>query len=369
MNRLHLLLAALSAHGLVAAADLPAIGPAFRPAYQRGVCFTHNHNVERGYGSDTAARSLTQLAALGVDCVSITPIGYSFNLRDPRIFGYTGEDLTMTPDAVRKTIQDARAAGLKVTLTPHIWIGMFGSRGDWRGDVRMTSEADWRKWFDAYTEFILFFAQMAEEEGVELFSVGSEMRAATQERPDDWRRVISKVRGTYRGPCTYSANWADEMYHVTFWDQLEYIGISAYFPIGEGTLSESLERAAHGRTKVAELAAKHNKPVLFLEAGFRSVTGAGDRPHAWRDDSPAEVNFERQRLGYEVLFRTFRDQPWFYGFYWWQWFSDPTYRPQPPTDFQFRAKPAEAVLRDYYGRPDPRGFSSKKDLQKSNLTP
>lgn len=374
VKRLHLLLAAVCAPLLLLAAELgvaaiPPIGPAFRPAYQRGVCFTHNHNVERGYGSPLAARSLSDLAALGADSVSITPIGYSFNVHDPRIFGYTGEDLTMTPEAIRQTIRDAHAAGLRVTLTPHIWIGMHGSRGDWRGEVRMKSETDWRSWFDAYTEFILFFARMAQEENVELFSVGSEMHAATQERPEDWRRLISKVRATYQGPCTYSANWADEMYHVAFWDQLEYIGISAYFPIGEGTLEQCLARAAQARTKVAELATKHNKPVLFLEAGFRSVRGAGDRPHAWRDDATPEVDFERQRLGYETLFRTFRDQPWFHGFYWWQWFADPEYRPQPPTDFQFRDKPAETVLRHYFAQPNPRAPNAKKDLQKSNPAP
>ncbi len=327
----------------------------FEPVFQKGVAFLHNHSTETGYGTEMAARSLAELQRLGVDSVSLFPLGYAFNLHDPRIFGYRGEDLTMTPDAIRRTIRDAHALGLKVTLVPQIWVGMFGSRGDWRGDIRMKTDADWRAWFEAYTEFILFYAKMAEEEGVELFSVGSEMRLSTEFRQRDWRHVIRAVRGVYRGPCTYSANWADEIHYVKFWDLLEYIGLSAYFPVGDGPLAARLATAGETRNQIAALSARFNKPVLFLESGFRSVPGAGSKPHAWRDDEgPLPVDLEQQRLGYDVLFQTFWAEPWFYGFYWWDWFADLGYRPNPPTDFQFRDKPAAEVLRDYYQRPAPR---------------
>jgi hypothetical protein len=331
---------------------LPPVGAAFQPEFQKGVCFSHNHALDRGYGSDMAQRSLLEVKKLGANYVSLAPIGYSFNLQDPRIFGYTGEDLTMTPDRVRQTIRAAHDAGLKVLLNPHIWIGLYGSPGEWRGDVAMKTDADWKAWFASYRGFILFFARMAEEEGVELFSVGSEMRAATAARPDDWRRLILDVRGVYHGPCTYSANWAEEFDRIKFWDLLEYVGISAYFPIGGGSPEDRMAEAAKLRDRLARFSGAWKKPIVFLEAGFRSVHGAGAEPSAWRDDSAATVDLEEQRLCYETWLRTFRDEPWFYGVYWWQWFADLEFSPQPSTDFQFRNKPAEAVLRDYFGRPD-----------------
>jgi hypothetical protein len=331
---------------------IPAVGAEFRPEFQRGACFTHNHALDRGYGSEMAQRSLVELRSLGANYVSIAPVGYAFNLKDPRIFGYTGEDLTMTPDRVRKVIRDAHNAGLKVMLNPHIWIGLYGFPGEWRGDIKMTTDADWTAWFANYRKFILYFARMAQEEGVELFSVGSELRTATGMRPHEWRRVIHEVRGVYRGPCTYSANWADEFDRIKFWDLLEYVGISAYFPVGGGSLDARLAEAAKVRDRLAKFSRAWNKPVIFAESGFRSLRGAGESPSAWKNGAGEAADLEEQRLSYEAWLRTFWGEPWFYGVYWWQWFADLEYAPQPATDFQFRHKPAEALVREYFGRPD-----------------
>ena len=37
---------------------IPPIGTAFRPEFQKGVCFSHNHALNRGYGSEMAEESL-----------------------------------------------------------------------------------------------------------------------------------------------------------------------------------------------------------------------------------------------------------------------------------------------------------------------
>jgi hypothetical protein len=192
---------------------------------------------------------------------------------------------------------------------------------------------------------------MAEEEGVELFSVGSEMRSATKLRPDDWRALIPEIRGVYHGPCTYSANWAEEFDQIKFWDLLEYVGISAYFPIGGGTLEQRTAEAAKVSDRLEKFSRAWKKPIIFAESGFRSIDGAGLQPSAWQDGGAP--NPEEQRLSYEVWMKTFWGKPWFYGVYWWQWFSDPDFSPKPSTDFQFRNKPAEAVVRDYFAQPDP----------------
>ncbi len=333
-----------------AMAQVPETGPGFRPVFQKGVCVTHNHSQTAGYGSEPARRTLEEIRSLGANAVSLSPVGYVFNLHDPRVFGYLGENETLTPDHVRRMIRDAKAAGLKVFLNPHLWVGLYGAPGEWRGNIAMRTDAEWDEWFRNYGTFIRFWARVAQEEGVDLFSVGSELVAATKAKPDAWRRLIREVRGIYRGPCTYASNWSGELDHITFWDDLEYLAISAYYPVGPGDRVERLARAAATRAEVQALSEKWAKPVLFAEIGYRSVAGAGEKPAEWKIGDPAAPDPDEQRLNFEVFFETYWNEPWFFGGYVWSWFSDPDFKVTVPNDYQIRGRPASAVVSDYFQR-------------------
>lgn len=334
--------------------DPPAIGDSFQPVFQKGISFSHNHSETAGYGTGTAADSLMQIKQLGADAVAIIPIGYSFNIHHPEIIGYRGEDLTMTREHLVRVIADAKTRGLKVMLNPHLWIGVHWGVGEWRGRVVMQSEEDWERWFDQYRSFITYFARIAQETGVDLFCVGSELEGTTQAHPDRWRDLIREVRGIYHGPCTYSANWGGEFETIEFWDELEYIGISAYFPVGAGDREARLAEAATVRDRLARLHAETGKPILFVEAGFQSQPGSGENPSQWTWKTDAPVDLEEQVLNYEVYFQTFWPQPWFYGVYWWQWFADPEYGATQRSGYPFRGKPAEQVVENWFSKPDPR---------------
>jgi hypothetical protein len=328
-----------------------ASGPAFAPAFQRGVCFSHNHSLDRGYGSDEATRSLAAVRGLGATHVSIHPTGYSFNVQHPAIFGYRGEDLTLTEERLRKTIRDAHAAGLKVALNPHLWVGVHWGQGDWRGDIRMRSDDDWRRWFDEYRAFILYFAKIAQDEGVALLVVGSELQGSTLTKPEMWRAVIREVRGVFKGACTYSANWGGEFEEIAFWDELEYLGISAYFPLADEKGSGIESRARELVARLQRLHARTRKPILFVESGFQSQPGAGLDPSKWSWNSRARVDLDLQRTLYDVWMRTFWQEPWFAGVYWWQWFSDASYSGVDDNSYVFRGKPAEAVVKTWFAKP------------------
>jgi hypothetical protein len=326
-------------------------GAAFAPAFQRGVCFSHNHSLDHGYGSDQATRSLAAVRALGATHVSLHPIGYSFNVQHPAIFGYRGEDLTLTEERLRRTIRDAHAAGLKVLLNPHLWVGVHWGQGDWRGDIRMRSEEEWKRWFDEYRTFILYFARIAQDEQVALFVVGSELQGSTLTKPDAWRAIIRDVRGVFKGPCTYSANWGGEFEDITFWDELEYLGISAYFPLADGTATDFEGRARGLAERLRRLHERTRKPILFVESGFQSQPGAALDPSKWSWNSRARVDLELQRTLYDVWMRAFWQERWFAGVYWWQWFSDSSYRGPEDNSYIFRGKPAEAVVKEWFARP------------------
>ena len=90
---------------------------------------------------------------------------------------------------------------------------------------------DWLQWEEDYRRFVLHYARLAAETDMEMFCIGIELHLSIRHRPLFWRRLIDEVREVYPGAMTYGANWFQEYQEVDFWDQLDYIGIHAYFPV------------------------------------------------------------------------------------------------------------------------------------------
>lgn len=329
-------------------AEIPAVGADFEPVFQRGVCLVHNHGKDVGYGSEASRRALREIRDLGANFVSIHPLGYAWNPSSPDIVAYRGEDPTMTPDAIRQVIRDAHSLGLAVMLVPHIRVGVHWSEDQWRGSIRMESSEAWNVWFKSYREFIVFFALLAAEEGVELFCIGSELEGTTGDEHDaEWKQVIEAVRSVYPGPLTYGANWSGEFQRIGFWSLVEYIGISAYFPLGRPYSREVPESVVRVRKELAALAEQTGKPIIFTEVGFQSRAGAGAAPYDWQRDNPRTDNDE-QRLLYETWLSVMYGEPWVSGIYWWLWWTDGSFADKDVDGYSFRSKPAEAVVRRYF---------------------
>ena len=76
------------------------------------------------------------------------------------------------------------------------------------------------------------------------------------------------------------------------------------------------------------------------------------RPWEWpRRGEAAEMDAGIQARCYEAFFRTFWDEPWVAGVYWWKWFPNVT-RPgvADNTGFSPQNKPAEKVMARWYDR-------------------
>ena len=121
----------------------------------------------------------------------------------------------------------------------------------------------------------------------------------------DWRRLIARVREVFKGPLTYSANF-DGYARIRFWDALDVIGISAYFPLTDER-DPSAERLAAAwddiMTPLEAFARKQNRRVVFTEIGYPAVSSAAARP--WEDArGPADV-WLQARL-YEAALRPCR---------------------------------------------------------------
>jgi hypothetical protein len=148
------------------------------------------------------------------------------------------EGMTARMDCLRHAIHTARNFGLKVMLKPHV----DASSGDWRGTFQPENP---EAWFSNYTEMTKTFAQLAQEEKVDIFSVGCEfVELTSSDYTLAWKELIQEVWEVYDGPLIYAANWGRESQQVEFWDALDFIGIDAYFELtdkADPTMDELLE--------------------------------------------------------------------------------------------------------------------------------
>jgi len=241
--------------------------------------------------------------------------------------------------------------GLKVMLKPHLDI-IDASEG-WRGDIDFAKEEAWQAWFDSYSDFILHYAQIAQEKGVEIFCIGTELTNPALVKPDLWRKkIIEPIRAIYPGKLTYAANWYEEYNSITFWDALDYAGIDAYFPLCEYVDKpsvEDLKKSWQGwLADIEAWQARINKPVIFPEIGYKSSTDTHKRP--WEHMPGQEVDLELQANCYQALFETFWEKDWFYGTYWWHWNTSAQAGGELNRGFTPQNKPAQKVTEDWYSK-------------------
>jgi len=227
----------------------------------------------------------------------------------------------------KRKIDFAHAEGFKVFLKPHIWLSS-PSDGKWRSDIFPTSETNWKLWQKKYREFILIYAKIAQESQVEMFCVGTELSRLTVEKPEFWQELITEVRSVYAGKITYAANWHDEFEKITFWNELDYIGIQAYFPLVDNEFP-TVKEISKGWKKyfpmMESIHEKYNREILFTEMGYKSTADSAIDPWAWIDYGDKQdktLSYETQANCYEAFFKTVWKKNWFAGVHIWQMRSD-----------------------------------------------
>ena len=325
-------LAALSA--LAPAAPAASAAPEGR---MRGVCWEAARRID--------ATNLAPLRELGVDWISQTPFGWAPSLTSTEIryessSGLWGE----TDDGLVKTGAWARALGIKTLLKPHLWV----RHGEWPGDIAMTTDEGWKQWFAAYESFILHYARLAEANRFEALAVGTELGKTTGHTAE-WKRIVSRVRAVYHGKLTYCANWNDEPERVDFWDELDFIGVQAYYPLADLDRPSKDEITAKWvpiAAKLAALSKRTGKPIVFTEVGFKSHDGSLKEPWLWETNGSVDV--ELQKDAFAAMFEVFWQRPWFGGTFVWKW--HPALHPggRHDRDFTPQGKPAISVIKAYY---------------------
>lgn len=148
-----------------------------------------------------------------------------------------------------------------------------------------------------------------------------------------WRKLIKEVRGIYKGKMTYAANF-DNYHEVAFWDDLDFIGINAYFglrdpnePISDpNRMKQVLEEGwVNVFEDINSFRIKHkleDKPMIFTELGYInrkkttiepwtgfgfSVVGTGADEHliVWDRE---EADWEERKFAIDALYKVVKEK-------------------------------------------------------------
>ena len=346
--------------GVYHASTTPSISPLSANVEQR-IGEKHRGMSWVGERESISAKNFDSLVNAHVNWIVQTPFGWQTDYDSPDLNlnthqGYWGE----TDEGLRVTTQLALDRGIKTLLKPHIWLTR-PTDGKWRTQIDMASEAEWQQWFQSYRTFMLHYAEFAQQNNIEILCIGTELQNPAIEREADWRQLIADIRQIYQGKLTYAANWHDAFQQIKFWDELDFIGIQAYFPLSTED-SPSVEDLIAGwqphLDAIADVQAQYQKPVLFTEIGYRASQDAAVDPWKWPNTPEVnptvlatEAGLTTQANCYEAFFKAVWSKDWFAGAYWWKWMpSISGDNSVLGAGFTPQNKPAEEVLRKWYRR-------------------
>lgn len=291
---------------------------------------------------------VSPITALGANWAATIPFAFMPSHTSPDLsfdleWQWAGERI----DGARNYVRELHAQGLSVMIKPQIWIG----HGTYTGEIRMASEDDWVKLEENYKKYLLAFANLATEEKVEMICIGTELKHFVADRPDYWRMLISEVRTIYTGKLTYAANW-DEYEQVSFWDDLDYIGVDAYFPVSK-KVKTSVNKLIKGwephKAKMDSLSVKFSRPILFTEYGYRSIDGCAMRP--WDYSDSGKQNEKSQVAALHALYHVFWEDEKYCGGFLWKWYPDHKNAGGPSNKmFTVQNKKAQKTVTEFYSR-------------------
>ena len=306
-----------------------------------GVCFVSPSSKE-------LFSNFNSLKRINANWVALTPYAFS-KKNEPKVtFNYEHSWWGEQSDGTVFMIKQAKKEGLKIMLKPHVWVMGEG----WCGQFGLKTEQDWLEWEKDYTKYILTNATIAQKYNVEVLCIGTEYKIAATKRSIFWGELIRSIRKIYNGKVTYAANW-DNYQNISFWKELDYIGVDAYFPLSETktpdikTLNTKWEKEVNTLKSFSE---KNDKKILFTEFGYKSTHfSAWNQWEIENIKQDEHVNLKAQIDAYYALFNNVWNQQWFNGGFLWKWYADDHKSGGlNNSDYTPQHKPVEKIIKQYY---------------------
>jgi hypothetical protein len=330
-------------------------------------------------GGYANADSLPALAGTGANAVALA-FEYGIDVKNSAV--YADANYTESQSVIAATIAEANSRGMSVMVRPLIdfldptKIGSY-SVGDWRSTYNPANAA---AFFASYKTMIVAIAQVAQANGAASLSIGAELdQLAGPAYLSYWTDIITSVRAVFSGKLTYSADWDDNISpwqgqhgltagtgtlttQVSFWSQLDYLGIDCYAPLSDAgnptlagliagwmsTPSDPTSLSVTGNQSLisyfAGVATQAGKPLLFTEIGYESANDAAKQPSGTSTnvyDPALQANL------YSAFFEAWQQSGnnSLLGVYFWNW--DPNAAEVGPgngPNFSPQGQPAQAVV-------------------------
>lgn len=277
-------------------------------------------------------RAVKRIHALGIGRVTIVP--YTFvDPDDGRLIARSKYGLVAGPSqaVIKSAMRAARDLKMEVSLKPLLEVDNGAGEGAvWRGMIRFEGEK-LTSFIQSYEAFILGMATLARNGGANRFYIGSELSELTGEPAANsfWLRVIDMCRTNLSGSnciMTYAANY-DEYRQVPFWNELDEIGVDAYFSLA--TPEEAHGLGAPKRDLIARnwhvllkdlraFSEKYDRPIFFSEWGVVPFDQTTTHPS---NEQPSKTPDPVEALNaYEAtLAAVFDAGDWLRGVDFWHW--------------------------------------------------
>lgn len=286
------------------------------------------------YLQDSLDTTLDKFQSLGADSISVLSTYYQDTESSTSI--YAKSPKTPLDSGIEHALAKIKSRGMRTIFKPHV-----DPNSGWRGNITFTNEADWQAWFSSYKNFIMNYAQIAEDRGVDLFVIGTELKGTSQ-RPE-WSSIIDNIKSVYGGKITYAANH-DEYLSVPFWDKLDCIGVDAYFKL-TGKMDPTPDELDAAFQAVAgqlqQFSQQKGKKIMLTEIGYQSHDGTNMTP--W--EAPASVPDQKEQADcYEAALKAFFNKDFIAGMYFW----DTHWNMADLDGFAFIGKQAEAAVKKWY---------------------
>ena len=299
--------------GLTRACDSAETKPALKPpkAWEfRGICLQLRLHGASDYPFE---KKIDEIVRTGANTLCLVLHGYQKNVSATEIT----IDPKCTPDNKRlvEIIRYARKQKLKVIVLPIVLL-KHREGEDWRGLIK---PPNWDAWWKSYRKFILDYARISQQCGVEVFSVGSEL-VSTEKQLVQWTELIGAVRKVFHGHLTYSANW-DHYKPPQFWNLLDIVGITTYFEVAtdkDSSMKQLLSSWAKIKKDILEWQKKIERPIMFTEVGWPNQITAARYPWNYYA-SPDKPDPELQSRCFEAFFDTWNNESAVAGFLVWEW--------------------------------------------------
>lgn len=298
----------------------------------------------RGYGTPYSAELLDELKRLGANTISLTPFGRIWSLSSTEIALDFEAPHSANRAAIGEMIRQAHARGIRVILIPHLWV----ETGGWRGEIEPGSAAGWKKYHRSYRQFLMSWARAAAEFGADAMAIGVECVSWSGRFSNVWSSIIADVRSVFSGPLTYSANW-DEVDNVIFWDELDWIGVNAFYPLADHNNATYAEYVAGARAAIAGLTAAARvvgKPAILMEIGYTTRMDAAVEPWLWPDHMKnVQLDEVEQARALAALMGAAAESEDVLGFLLWRYYASlDDVSQEAPWGFSPHGKLAEQVL-------------------------